>query len=93
MNALSIDDGDEAFSEEDDEEFSVNGLEGNYVENAAERDDTVEDEVDINGGLRSLCAILDNYLDIPQDLFSASEPQDLKNKERTLIERRKNGYS
>ena len=92
MKALGIDGGDESCSDEDDEEFAEDRCEGDSIEDDDERGDIEEHEDAVDGGCSGLEATVDDYLDKPEDLFSASKLQELKNKERTLIERRENGY-
>ena len=93
LNALGMDDDDDDEDEDYEEEESTM-----MVDNDQEFDGPNDDVKDGEGESeeieedRTLSDAIRDYLEDPKQLFTITELIDLKNKKRTLIERRQNGY-
>ena len=79
---------------EDDESSMMNDVDDVVDDINDELTEVMDDEVGSNviEAEPTLTTTIEDYLEDPKQIFALMEPMDLKNKERTLIERRQNGY-
>ena len=61
-------------------------------EEGDEEGDVGEDALEKGSDEENISGVINDYLDNPTEIFSVSELNDLKRKERDLIQRRENGY-
>ena len=95
MSALGMDDGDGEDDEYKDDEHEEAMLTESEDEEVDGSDDDVLDIEEANQGSEddvALSETINDYADDSKEIFTITELEDLKRKERTLIERRQNGY-
>ena len=94
MNALEMGGGEDDSVYEDHESVMMNDYEDKGDATNDELKDVIDDEVGRNKIVTepNSTTTIEDFLEDPKQIFTITELNDLKNKERTLIERRQNVY-
>ena len=91
LDALGMED-DEEFEVLDSDEEGDGECDGESDGEGDREGDVLEDELEDSEDATNISGVIRDYVENPTEIFSVSELDDLKRKERELIERRENGY-